>query len=445
VSGSSSATASLTPSLAEVNGSVRVTAHAPRVRKLLAFAGPGYLVAAGYMDPGNWATAVAAGSAYGYTLLCVVLAASVVAMLFQALCVRLGLGAGLDLAQACRLYCPRRSRIALWLLAEVAIVATDLAELIGAAIALHLLFGLPMVVGVLLTALDAFLILFLMERGVRWVEAFVASMIALVGAAFAFNLWLAQPELAALASGFLPSLEIGSDAMLLLLATGIIGATVMPHNLYLHSALVQSRALTLGQSRFPGAARRAAIRYATADSCVALGIALCINCALLVLAASAFHARGAGEVAELGQAHELLAPVLGTSLAATAFAVALLACGVSSTVTGTIAGQVVMEGFLQIRLPAWLRRLSTRAVAIVPAALAGMYYGESAIAKLLVASQVVLSLQLPFAVIPLVAITTSRRLLGEHAAPRWMGAAAWFFSALIVVINGVMLYHVFTE
>ena len=422
-------------SLAEIHGSIRIAPRAPRARKILAFAGPGYLVAAGYMDPGNWATAVAAGSGYGYTLLCVVLAASLVAMLFQALCVRLGLGAGLDLAQACRRYCPPRSRLALWLLAEVAIVATDLAELIGAAIALKLLFGIPMVVGVLLTALDAFLILFLMERGVRWVEAFVASMVALVAAAFAFNLWLAQPDFAALVSGILPSMEIGADATMLLLATGIIGATVMPHNLYLHSALVQSRN--------PGAERRSAIRYATADSCIALVIAMGINCALLVLAASAFHARGAGEVAELSRAYELLSPMLGTTLAATAFAVALLACGVSSTVTGTLAGQVVMEGFLELRLPPWLRRLATRAVAIVPAVIAGALYGESGIAKLLVASQVVLSLQLPFAVIPLVALTGSKRVMKDHAAPAWMAIAAWLLAGLIVAINGLMLYQVF--
>ena len=423
------------PSLAEIHGTVRVSAHAPRARKILAFAGPGYLVAAGYMDPGNWATAVAAGSGYGYTLLCVVLAASLIAMLVQALCVRLGLGAGLDLAQACRKHLPGRARIALWLLAEVAIVATDLAELIGAAIALQLLFGIPLVVGVLLTALDAFLVLWLMERGVRWVEAFVASMIAVTGVAFAFNLWLAQPEFAALAAGFLPTFEIGSDATLLLLATGIIGATVMPHNLYLHSALVQSR--------HAGKDKASAIRYATADSCIALTLAMCINCSLLVLAASAFHARGTGEVAELGQAFELLAPALGTTLAATAFGVALLACGISSTVTGTLAGQVVMEGFLQIRLPPWLRRLCTRAVAIVPAVAVVSLYGDSGLAKLLIASQVVLSLQLPFALVPLVAFAGSRRVAGEHAAPRWMILAAWFFAAVIVLLNFIMLHQVF--
>jgi manganese transport protein len=260
-------------------------------------------------------------------------------------------------------------------------------------------------------------------------------MIALVAAAFAFNLWLAQPDVAALVAGILPSAEIGADATMLLLATGIIGATVMPHNLYLHSALVQSRN--------PGAERRSAIRYATADSCIALVIAMAINCSLLVLAASAFHARGAGGVAELSQAYELLSPMLGTSLAATAFAVALLACGVSSTVTGTIAGQVVMEGFLELRLPPWLRRLATRAVAIVPAVIAGALYGESGIARLLVASQVVLSLQLPFAVIPLVAMTGSRRVMGAHVAPAWMAGAAWLLAGLIVAVNVLMLYQVF--
>jgi manganese transport protein len=425
----------LAPSLAEIHATVRVAAGAPRARKALAFAGPGYLVAAGYMDPGNWATSLAAGSGYGYTLLCVVLAASLVAMLFQALCVRLGLGAGVDLAQACRRHYPPRVTLALWVLAELAIVATDLAELIGAAIALRLLFGLPLGIGVLLTALDAFLVLWLLEKGVRWVEAFVASLIALVGAAFAFNLWLAQPEFAAMLHGILPSAAIGSDATLLLLATGIIGATVMPHNLYLHSALVQSR--------HAGADRGTAIRYATADSCLALALAMVINGSLLVLTASAFHARGAGEIAELGQAFELLAPALGTGLAATAFAVALLACGINSTVTGTLAGQVVMEGFLQLRLPPWLRRLSTRALAILPAVAVVLLYGESGLARLLVLSQVVLSLQLPFAVVPLLRFSSSRRLMGAHAAPVLVTAGAWLFAIVIVALNGVMLYQVF--
>ncbi|MBC7803796.1 MAG: Nramp family divalent metal transporter [Candidatus Parcubacteria bacterium] len=434
--------AAFSPSLAEIHGTIRVGANAPRARKLFAFAGPGYLVAAGYMDPGNWATAVAAGSGYGYTLLWIVLAASLVAMLFQALCVRLGLGAGLDLAQACRRYLPRRTNFALWLLAELAIVATDLAELIGAAIALKLLFDLPLVLGVLLTALDAFLVLWLMERGVRWVEAFVASMIALVGAAFAFNVWLAKPDIAAMAAGLLPSLEIGADATLLLLATGIIGATVMPHNLYLHSALVQSRSME-GAREGSASGRIKAIRYATADSCTALILAMFVNGALLVLAASAFHAQGLGEIAELGRAFELLAPALGTTLAATAFAVALLACGLNSTITGTLAGQVVMEGFLRLRLAPWLRRLATRAIAIVPAAVVVTLYGDAGLAKLLVASQVVLSLQLPFAVVPLVAFAGSRRVMGELAAPRAMVAAAWLFAGVILLLNGVMLYQVF--
>lgn len=430
------------PSLAEIHASVKVAPQAPRVRKLLAFTGPGYLVAAGYMDPGNWATAVAAGSGYGYTMLCVVLAASLIAMLVQALCVRLGLGARLDLAQACRRHAPRWARLPLWILAEVAIVATDLAELIGAAIALQLLFGVPLVLGVLLTALDAFLVLWLMERGVRWVEAFVASMIAVTGLAFAFNLWLAQPEIAAVAAGFLPTLDLGADATMLLLATGIIGATVMPHNLYLHSAVVQSRYVgAAGAGTEPG--RASSIRYATADSCIALTLAMCINCSLLVLAASAFHARGAGEVAELGRAFELLAPALGTTLAATAFGVALLACGISSTVTGTLAGQVVMEGFLELRLPPWLRRLATRALAIVPAVAVVSAWGEAGLGRLLIASQVVLSLQLPFALVPLIALAGSRRLLGAHAAPRWMTRTAWFFAAVIVLLNFIMLHQVF--
>ncbi len=403
---------------------------------MVAFAGPGYLVAAGYMDPGNWATSIAAGSAYGYTLLCVVFAASLMAMLFQSLCVRLGLGAGLDLAQACRLNASPRGACLLWLLAELAIVATDLAELIGAAIALQLMFGLPLVAGVLLTALDAFLVLWLMERGMRWVEAFAASMMLVTAGAFAFNLWLAHPPVAAVLAGFLPRAELAGDGTLMILACGIVGATVMPHNLYLHSALAQSR-------RMDGDARTA-IRYASLDSAIALALALCVNCSLLVLVAAVFHASGNTQVAELPQAFSLLAPLLGNSLAPLVFAAALLACGLSSTVTGTLAGQVVMEGFLQLRLAPWLRRLATRAVAIVPAVAVAAIYGESGLAKLLIVSQVVLSLQLPFALVPLVRFASSRALLGALAAPRWQAVLAWAGAALIVAMNGVMLVLVFT-
>lgn len=420
-----------------MHASVRVSQRAPGVRKLIAFAGPGYLVAAGYMDPGNWATSIAAGSAYGYTLLCVVFVASVMAMLFQSLCVRLGLGGSLDLAQACRLHSTPRTAYVLWLLAELAIVATDLAELIGAAIALQLLFGLPLVVGVLLTALDAFLVLWLMERGVRWIEAFAASMMLLTGAAFAFNLWLAHPAIADVLTGFLPRSEIAGDGTLMMLACGIVGATVMPHNLYLHSALVQSRRIEgdLG----------AAIRYASVDSAIALALALCVNCSLLVLVAAAFHGSGNAQVTGLGQAFALLAPLLGSSLAPLVFGAALLACGLSSTVTGTLAGQVVMEGFLQVRLPPWLRRLATRAVAIVPAVAVASLYGEAGVARLLVVSQIVLSLQLPFALIPLVRFTSSRPLLGTLAAPRWQTVMAWAGATLIVALNGVMLLLLFIQ
>ncbi|MBL8379088.1 MAG: Nramp family divalent metal transporter [Burkholderiales bacterium] len=425
----------MAPSLGEINGSIRVAPGAPPLRKFLAFAGPGYLVAAGYMDPGNWATAIAAGSGYGYALLCVVVSASLVAMLFQSLCARLGIGAGLDLAQATRRQVSPRANLGLWALAEMAVVATDLAELIGAAIALKLLFGLPLTVGVLLTALDAFLVLWLMGRGVRWVEAFVSGMIFVTAAAFAFNLALAQPEIGALVQGFFPRGEQISDATLLILACGIIGATVMPHNLYLHSALAQSRSME--------GDRRAAIHYASLDSTVALGLAMLVNCSLLVLAAAAFHKEHSA-VAGLEEAHALLAPVLGHALAPVAFAVALLACGVSSTVTGTLAGQVVMEGFLHLRLAPWLRRLATRGMAIIPAIAVASWYGSDGIAKLLVASQVVLSLQLPFAMLPLLRAVGSRELMGPLVAPRWQLVLAWCAAALVVLLNLAMLALLFS-
>lgn len=423
------------PSIAELRGAVRVSRRASGTRRLIAFAGPGYLVAAGYMDPGNWATSIAGGSAYGYALLCVVFVASLMAMLFQSLCVRLGLGSGLDLAQACRRHASPRTAFLLWLLAELAIVATDLAELIGAAIALQLLFALPLVAGVLLTAVDAFFVLWLMERGVRWVEAFAASMMLVTAAAFAFNLWLAQPDVVEVARGFLPTSRLAADGTLMLLACGIVGATVMPHNLYLHSALAQSRSMQ-GDTR-------AAIRYASMDSAIALALALCVNCSLLILAAAVFHASGNTEVAGLREAFSLLAPLLGSWLAPLVFAGALLACGLSSTVTGTLAGQVVMQGFLELRLPPWLRRLATRAVAIVPAVAVASLYGEAGVAKLLVLSQVVLSLQLPFALVPLVRFASSRALLGPHVAPRWQVALAWVCAGLIVALNAMMLVLVF--
>ncbi len=417
-------------SLPEIHGSVAVPNAAGWLRRLLAFVGPGYLVAVGYMDPGNWATALAGGSAFGYTLLSVALLSSLMAMLLQALSARIGIVTGRDLAQLCRERFSRRANVALWLLAEVAICATDLAELIGTAIALQLLFGIPLLLGVVLTALDALLVLWLQNRGVRWLEALIAGMIFLVFGCFAAQILMAQPVWSEVLAGYVPSMSILTDEEQLYIAIGILGATVMPHNLYLHTAVVQSRAFGTDL-----AAKREAIRFATIDSTSALSLALLVNSAILITAAAVFHAAGRTEVAEIGQAHELLAPMVGSATAATLFAVALLACGLNATVTATLAGQVVMEGFLGLRLPPVLRRLVTRSVAIVPAVAVTWLYGDSGTAQLLVLSQVVLSLQLPFAVVPLMLFASDRARFGELRAPRWQLALGWAASVLIVALN----------
>ncbi|PWC56652.1 Nramp family divalent metal transporter [Azospirillum sp. TSO22-1] len=423
------------PSLQEVYRSVRVPAAASAGRRLFAFVGPGYLVAVGYMDPGNWATSLAGGSAYGYTLLSVALLSSLMAMLLQALCARVGIATGQDLAQLCRDRFPRPVAWGLWVLAEVAICATDLAELIGTAIALKLLFGIPLLGGVMLTALDALLVLWLQHRGMRWLEAFIVAMIALIAGCFLMEIALADPDWAAVLSGYAPSASLLSDSTQLYLAIGILGATVMPHNLYLHTATVQSRAFRQDEQ-----GRREAIRFATVDSTVALSIALVINSAILILAAAVFHAAGRTEIAEIQEAHQLLTPMVGAGTAATLFAVALLACGLTATVTATLSGQVVMEGFLRFRLPPVLRRLVTRLIAIIPAVMVTWQYGESGTAQLLILSQVTLSLQLPFAVIPLMLFATDRSRLGVLAAPRWQAVLGWAATALIVGLNLKLLY-----
>lgn len=403
------------------------------MKRFLAFVGPGYLVAVGYMDPGNWATSIAGGAAFGYALLSVVVASSVVAMIFQSLSARLGLAAGLDLAQACRQFYTPRASLGLWVLAEIAVIATDLAELVGAAIALKLLFGIPLVAGVLITALDVLLVFLLLDRGVRAVEALIVGLIGVIGMCFAYNLGAAHPDLREVLRGLAPTPDIVSDPAMLLVAMGIIGATVMPHNLYLHSALVQTR----GHDRSRTGIREA-IRMSTLDSCIALGIALFINAAILVLAASVFNASGQTGVADIQDAYEMLLPVLGTA-GGIAFAVALLASGLASTFTATLAGQIILEGFLQIRLKAWVRRLLTRAIAIVPATLVTLAYGESGTVALLVFSQVVLSMQLPFALVPLVRFVSSKAVLGDEAAPRWLVIAAWLCTGLVIALNIAML------
>ena len=398
-------------------------------RRFAAFLGPGYLVAVGYMDPGNWATSIAGGASFGYTLLVVALISNIMAIVLQSLCARLAIASGRDLAQACRDAFPKWVSIPLWLSAEIAIIATDIAEVIGTAIGLNLLFGIPLELGVLITALDVFLILWLQTKGFRWLEAFVIVLLGVITLSFGIQIFLADPVWGDVIRGFAPTVEIIKNPEMLYLALGILGATVMPHNLYLHSAIVQTRAYgnTLPE-------KREALRFATWDSTIALTFALMINASILILAA-AFHVSGQTQVADLSEAHELIGPLLGSGLAPMLFAVALLACGLNSTVTATLAGQAVMEGFLQIRLPPWLRRLVTRAIAIIPAAGVTLYYGSRGTGELLILTQVILSLQLSFAVVPLVMFTADRAKMGDLVAPRWLVAFAALITLVIIALN----------
>src|SRR3954466_11293068 len=418
------------PSLAGMYATVRTAKQGSFWRKLLAFLGPGYLVAVGYMDPGNWATSLAGGSKFGYALLSIALLSNVMAIILQSLCTRLGVGAGRDLAQACRDAYPRWAAVPLWLSAEVAIPATDLAEVIGTAIGLNLLFHIPLEHGVIITAADVFLILALQAFGFRWIEAFVVAMLGVIAACFAVQIARADPDWGAVIRGFAPTAGILQNREMLYLALGILGATVMPHNLYLHSGLVQTRGYGEGIAE-----KREAIKLATIDSTIALCLALVINASILILAAATFHRAGRTDVAELDQAHSFLAPLLGSSLAPTLFAIALLCCGLNSTITATLSGQIVMEGFLRLRMPPWLRRMITRLIAIVPAVVVTIWYGEKATGQLLILSQVVLSLQLPFAVVPLVVFTASRAKMGPFTAPRWLTALAALTSAVIIALN----------
>ena len=422
------ATAPFCPS--EVRGSVAIDPNARPLAKLARFVGPGLLVSVGYMDPGNWATDIAAGSQFGYGLLFVVLLASLAAMLLQTLCVRLGLVADKDLARACReRYGPRANRL-LWLGAEIAIVACDLAEVLGGALALHLLFGVSITVGIAITALDTLLILGLQGAGFRRVEAIVLALVLTIGICFGIELVMVPPDWSGVALGFVPSLERLKNVDALYLAIGIIGATVMPHNLYLHSSIVQTRLV-----QRTDAARREALRYSTLDTVLSLSLALVINAAILVLAATAFHGHGQTNVAEIADAYHLLDPVVGSALAATLFGIALLASGQSSTFTGTIAGQIVMEGFLDLKIPCWQRRLLTRSLALLPAFAGTWTYGSDSVGKLLVLSQVVLSFQLPFAIWPLIRLTSDRGVMGEFANGPVIAACAWVLFAVIVVAN----------
>ncbi len=425
-------------SLPEVHGSVPIPHGAGFWRKLIAFAGPGYLVAVGYMDPGNWATDIAGGARFGYTLLSVVMISNLMAILLQALAARLGIASGRDLAQACRDSYSRTTTIGLWLLCEIAIAACDLAEVVGAAIALNLLFGLPLVWGVCLTALDVLIVLYLQHRGFRYVEALVIGLILAIAGSFAVELWFAQPDLGAVASGFIPRAEILTNPQMLYIAIGILGATVMPHNLYLHSSIVQTRKyLDTHESKAE------AIRFASIDSAVALMSALFINAAILIMAAATFHGTGYEAVADISDAHQLLSPLLGTTMAGVLFAVALLCSGQNATLTGTLAGQIVMEGFINLRLRPWLRRLITRLIAIIPAIIVTVLYGERGTGPLLILSQVILSLQLPFAVFPLVSFTSNPAKMGAFVNPLWVKLLAWTVAVVIAALNVWLLYQTF--
>src|ERR1700760_2127138 len=424
------------PSLADMFATVRTRGQGSFWRKLLAFLGPGYLVAVGYMDPGNWATSLAGGSKFGYALLTVALLSNLMAIVLQSLCTRLGVGSGRDLAQACRDSFPRWASLPLWLSAEIAITATDLAEVIGTAIGLNLLFHIPLEIGVVITAADVFLILALQAFGFRWIEAFVVTMLGVIAACFAIQIAMADPDWGSVIKGFAPSTNILANPEMLYLALGILGATVMPHNLYLHSGLVQTRDYGSSTSE-----KREAIKLATIDSSIALCLALVINASILILAAATYHRAGKVDVAELDQAHAFLAPLLGSSLAPTLFAIALLCCGLNSTITATLSGQIVMEGFLNLRVAPWVRRMVTRLIAIVPAVVVTVWGGEKATGQLLILSQVVLSLQLPFAVVPLVMFTASRAKMGPYVAPRWLTALAVATAALIIVLNVKLVWN----
>ena len=427
------------PSLPEVFSSLPVPTSATFLRKLLAFAGPGFLVAVGYMDPGNWATDLAAGSRYNYALLSVIMISNLMAILLQSLAIKLGVVTGRDLAAACRDHFSRPVNFVLWGAAEIAIAACDLAEVIGSAIALNLIFHIPLLLGVCLTALDVLIILFLQQRGFRFLEALVVTLVATVSVCFGLEILFSKPSLVGLAHGFfVPSPQILRDPGMLYIAIGILGATVMPHNLYLHSAIVQTRAFARTSE-----GKREAIRFSTIDSTVALTIALLVNAAILIVSAASFYRNGYHQVAEIQDAYKLLTPLLGVTGASTVFALALLASGQNSTLTGTLAGQIVMEGFLNIRLRPWLRRLLTRSLAIIPAVIVTALSGEAGTAKLLVLSQVILSMQLSFAVFPLVMFTSDKQKMGEFVNPRWLKTLSWVTAAFIAILNAWLLVQTF--
>jgi manganese transport protein len=416
--------------LPEVYRSIKIPAGASVWRKLMAFMGPGFLVALGYMDPGNWATDLAGGAKFGYTLLSVILLSNFIAMLLQHLCVKLGIATGRDLAQACRDHYSKSTVWFLWIICEIAIAACDMAEVIGSAIGLQLLFDIPLIWGCIITCVDVLTILYLQNKGFRWIEAIVITLIATIGCCFMAELYFAKPHVPGIYAGFIPTPEIIKNPEMLYISIGILGATVMPHNLYLHSSIVQTR--NFGPST---AAKKEAITYATIDSSFALLIALFINASILILAAATFHWTGHQGVAEIQDAYKLLSPILGVSIASTLFAVALLASGQNSTLTGTLAGQIVMEGFINFRLAPWLRRIITRGLAIIPAIIVIALYGENKVTDLLIASQVVLSLQLGFAIWPLMRFTSDPNKMGSFVNPRWVQILGWTATLGIILLN----------
>ena len=428
-----------TNSLPESFSSISIPKNAKGWRKLMAFAGPGLMVAVGYMDPGNWATDIAGGSSFGYTLLSVILISNLFAILLQHLALKLGIVTGRDLAQACKDSYSKPVSFVLWILCEIAIAACDLAEVIGSAIAINLLFGIPLTVGIIITILDVLVLLLLQNKGFRYLEAFVGGLIFIIFCCFAYELIMSKPEFAEVVGGLLPKTEIIMNGDMLYIAIGILGATVMPHNLYLHSSIVQTRNFERNDE-----GKKQAIKYATIDSTVSLLLAFFINAAILILAASAFHYNGHKEVADINDAYKLLEPVLGVKLASTFFAVALLASGQNSTLTGTLAGQIVMEGFLDIRLKPWMRRLITRLIAVVPALVVSVLYGEKGTGTLLILSQVILSVQLSFAVVPLLQFTGNKTKMAQFVNSSWLNITAWIIAVIIIVLNGVMLWNTIT-
>jgi len=427
-------------SLSEVHRSISIPpSNASFIRKLLAFTGPGYLVAVGYMDPGNWATDLAGGSAFGYSLLSVILLSSVFAMFLQHLTVKLGIVTGMDLAQICRRIFPYWTNVVLWIMAEIMIIACDLAEVIGTAIALELLFHIPLPVGVVVTGLDVLLLLFLQKKGFRWLEALVIALIAIVVVCFGLELIFSQPQIAPLMAGFIPARELFTNREMLFIAVGILGATVMPHNLYLHSAVVQTRAHELHKK-----GKEEAIKFATIDSSIALSLAFFVNAAILILAAAAFFTTGHHDIADIDQAYRLLTPLLGVGIASVLFGVALLASGQNSTVTATLAGQIILEGFMNIKLKPWMRRLITRSLAIAPAVVIALLFGGSGLSHLLIFSQIVLSLQLPFAVLPLIYVTSSKKHMGQFANRMWLKVIIGAIAGVIICLNSWLVVYMVT-